>query len=88
MNEEIKVKPWYLSTSTWVAIATIAATIYESGLIPESSIGYKVLGLLVAAFVTVGLIAKRGMVEAATIKANALASASKSASENPTQPQP
>lgn len=75
MSEPIEVKAWWKSTSTWVAVATIVAVIYESGLIPADSPGYKILGVVVAALVALGLIAKRGLIENTTIKANALLAA-------------
>lgn len=82
---DVKVKPWWQSTSLWVTVATIIMVIYESQLIPADSIGYKILSIVVAAFVALGLVAKRGYVEAAAIKANTLAAIANK--QDPTKPQ-
>ena len=85
----MNVKPWYQSPSTWVAIATIIAVVYESGLIPSDNPAYKILGLAVAALTALGLIAKRGLVEAAAIKSAAISSvATEAVKANPPPPQP
>lgn len=83
----IEVKPWWQSLSTWVALGTIVATfaesIYLSGLLTSGSTAYLVIGAIVTVATSLGLLAKRGFVEAQAIKANAMLAA---VSANPPAP--
>ena len=69
---EIKVKPFYLSVSFWITIATVIGIVLDKlvldGAIPGEGWVAIVLGVI-------GLVTKRGLTENAAIKAAGLAEA-------------
>ena len=74
MAEEVKVKPFWKSTSFWLAMATVIGVLLDKltseGIIPNE-------GWAAIVVTVVGLIAKRGSTENAAIKANTLATIAK-----------
>jgi len=80
----METKPFWQSPSFWMTIATALSLVVDKliagGVLPNE--GWAAIVALV-----LGLVAKRGFVEAATVKSNALVEASKPA-DPPKPPQP